>query len=47
MRYIDDAKETLNFAGKDDKFYMDVKYIKTGCGIAYSGILLHLIFYLR
>jgi len=39
MRYIDDAKETLNFAGKDDKFYMDVKYIKTGCGIAYSGIL--------
>ena len=39
MRYIDNARDQLEDAGKEDKFYKDVKYIKTACGTAYSGIL--------
>ncbi|MGA2297383.1 MAG: DUF5618 family protein [FCB group bacterium] len=39
MRYIDNAKETLKLAGKEDKFYIDEKYVKTACGTAYSGML--------
>jgi hypothetical protein len=39
MRYIENARIQLNQAGKDDKFYLDVKYIKTACGTAYCGIL--------
>jgi hypothetical protein len=39
MRYIDNARETLKLAGKEDKFYIDDKYIKTACGTAYSGAL--------
>ena len=39
MRYIDNAKLALKQAGKDDKFYIDEKYIKSACGIAYSGML--------
>ena len=42
MRYIENAKETLKLAGREDKFYVDVKYIKTACGTAYSGILVAL-----
>jgi len=42
LRYIQNAEETLEKAGKDDKFYFDVKYIKTACGTAYSGILVAL-----
>ena len=39
MRYIDNAKETIKLAGTEGKFYVDQKYIKAACGIAYSGIL--------
>jgi hypothetical protein len=39
MRYIDNAKEDLKLAGKEDKFYVDEKYVKTACGTAYSGAL--------
>jgi len=39
MRYIENARETLKFAGKDGKFYADEKYVKTASGIAYLGIL--------
>lgn len=39
MRYIDNAKENLKLAGKEGKFYVDEKYVKSACGIAYSGLL--------
>jgi len=39
MRYIDNATETLKLAGKEDKFYLDEKYVKTACATAYSGML--------
>jgi hypothetical protein len=39
MRYIENARDTLKLAGKEDKFYTDDKYVKSACGIAYLGIL--------
>ena len=39
IRYMDNAKETLKKAGKEDKFYLDKKYVKTACGTAYIGVL--------
>ena len=39
MRYIQNAKEDLNLSGKEGKFYVDEKYVKSACGIAYSGML--------
>jgi len=42
IRYMDNAKETLKKAGKEDRFYKDSKYVKTACGIAYNGVLIAL-----
>ena len=42
IRYMDNAKENLQKAGKEDKFYNDKKYVKAACGIAYSGLLVAL-----
>ena len=39
LRYMENAKETLQKAGKDGKLYQDEKYVKTACGTAYSGVL--------
>jgi len=39
IRYMDNAKETLVKAGKEIPFYLDDKYVKTACGIAYNGVL--------
>jgi hypothetical protein len=39
MRYIENAEEDLKLAGKDGKFYVDEKYVKSACGIAYSALL--------
>ncbi len=39
LRYMDNAKETLKQAGKEDRFYKDDKYVKTACGTAYNGVL--------
>lgn len=39
IRYMDNAKETLKKAGKEDRFYKDEKYVKTACGTAYNGVL--------
>lgn len=39
MRYMDNAKENLQKAGKEGKFYKDEKYVKTACGTAYNGVL--------
>ena len=38
-RYLANAKETLAKAGIEDNRYVDIKYVKSACGIAYLGIL--------
>jgi hypothetical protein len=45
MRYIDNAREQLKLAGREEKFYKDEKYVKTACGTAYSGMLKALDYY--
>jgi len=42
LRYMENAKETLQKAGKMDRQYQDSKYVKTACGTAYSGVLVAL-----
>ncbi|GHT24423.1 hypothetical protein FACS189430_09300 [Bacteroidia bacterium] len=42
IRYMDNAKNTLKNAKKEDNLYRDAKYVKTACGIAYNGILVAL-----
>jgi hypothetical protein len=39
MRYIENAEANLKLAGKDGKFYIDEKYVKSASGIAYLGLL--------
>jgi len=39
MRYMDNAKEYLKNAKKEGNYYQDKKYVKTACGVAYSGLL--------
>ena len=46
IRYMDNAKEKLKKAGKEDRFYVDKKYVKTACGTAYNAVLLALDGYL-
>ena len=46
LRYMDNAKETLKKAGKQDRFYIDKKYVKTACGTAYNAVLIALDAYL-
>ena len=38
-RYLANAKETLAKAGIEDNRYVDIKYVKSACGIAYLGVL--------
>ena len=45
MRYIDNAKEQLKLAHKDGDYYIDEKYVKSACGIAYSGAIKALDFF--
>jgi hypothetical protein len=42
MRYMANAKGYLQNAQKDDNYYRDPKYVKTACGVAYSGLLVAL-----
>ncbi len=42
IRYMENAKESLKKAEKEDRFYKDIKYVKTACGTAYSAILVAL-----
>ena len=43
LRYMDNAKDALQKAKKkDDGYYTDAKYVKTACGVAYSGVLVAL-----
>ena len=37
---MDNAKETLQKAKKDEKHYIDKKYVRTACGTAYLGVLI-------
>jgi hypothetical protein len=39
MRYMANAKETLEKAGMDGKWYKDKKYVRTACGTADNGVL--------
>jgi hypothetical protein len=40
-RYMDNARETLKRAGKQDEGqYGDAKYVRTACGTAYLGVLI-------
>jgi hypothetical protein len=43
---MDNAKETLQKAGKEDNYYSDKKYVRTACGTAYHGVLIALDTYL-
>ena len=47
VRYMNNAKENLAKAKKEGKFYHDKKYVRTACGIAYSGLLVALDGFLR
>ena len=38
IRYMDNAKEYLQKAGRDDNYYQDTKYVSTVCGTAYRII---------
>jgi hypothetical protein len=40
LRYMSNAKDTLQKARKEDNFYADSKYVRTACGTAYNGVLL-------
>ena len=42
IRYMDNAKECLKKAKKEDDYYHDHKYVKMACGTAYSGVLMAL-----
>ena len=42
IRYMDNAKECLKKAKKEDEYYHDSKYVKMACGTAYSGVLVAL-----
>lgn len=47
LRYMSNAKETLQKAGKDGGIYKDKKYVRTASGTAYSAVLLALDEYLK
>ena len=42
IRYMDNAKECLKKAKKEDEYYHDKKYVKMACATAYSGLLVAL-----
>jgi hypothetical protein len=42
IRYMNNATETLQKAGKEDNLYHDPKYVRTACGTAYLGMLIAL-----
>ena len=46
IRYMDNAKECLLKAKKEDNYYQDPKYVKMVCGTAYCGILVALDYFL-
>jgi predicted HAD superfamily phosphohydrolase len=47
IHYMDNAKDALKKAGKEDNFYSSKKYVRSACGIAYCGVLVALDTYLE
>lgn len=47
MRYIANAKETLEKAKKDGTNYTDIKYVQTASGTAYNGVLIAIDEYIK
>ena len=47
IRYMENAKATLQKAKKEDDYYQDKKYVRTACGTAYNGVLIALDAYLK
>jgi hypothetical protein len=41
-RYMDNAKDTLKKARKEDNYYEDKKYVRTACGTAWHAVLIAL-----
>ena len=39
MRYVENARVQLKQAGKEDRNYIDEKYVHSACGIAYIGVI--------
>ncbi|GHT66677.1 hypothetical protein FACS189452_02980 [Bacteroidia bacterium] len=39
MRYMNNAEETLQKTRKEGNFYLDRKYVRVACGIAYLSVL--------
>ena len=39
IRYLENAKELLSKSPIEGKYYTDVKYVKSACGVAYLGVL--------
>ena len=39
-RYLNNARELLKKAGRENGYYKDVKYVRTACGTAYLASLL-------
>ena len=39
MRYVENARLLLKQAGKEDRNYLDVKYVHSACGTAYIGVV--------
>jgi hypothetical protein len=42
VRYINNAKEDLKKAKKEEDYYNDKKHVRRACGTAYSGMLIAL-----
>lgn len=38
-RYLQNAKEILSKSPIEDDRYVDIKYVKSACGVAYLGVL--------
>lgn len=39
IRYLENAKEMLNKSPIENNTYLDIKYVKSACGMAYLGVL--------
>ncbi len=39
IRYLENAKEILSKSDIEGNRYVDVKYVKSACGVAYLGVL--------
>jgi hypothetical protein len=39
IRYLENAKDILSKSPIEDNIYLDDKYVKSACGVAYLGVL--------